>query len=362
MNEVLTVNDVSSIINSLWSPLADGSKPNIFMVLDCARDKRIEPLINNANIEQSCLYAGNLSYKLKRAAPHIVKLSENSNFTSEILTLGWGKSWGIFLLANQETSMKTVRANCRRLAKVKSVDGKSLVFRYYDPRVTRLMLPVCNQHEVDCILGDSISLLIEQEHKFGFTLFDRGDEQTPVKVKNLNFNENNQNLNKCLLSGPAKNPEHSWRDLFQLRQEHMDALQQKLNDEEFSVIKDDYIECYLKGIANNSEKNSSETEAQESADKSELSNLELTFSLGYKEVNLDTFLRLCFNKAKYFKLDSRDSILTFITMNHQYGWLFWTKKEYNWVEDILISGRPCEAKMETISKKFSRILMERMWS
>ncbi len=357
MKEAITNSDVSTIISRLWSPLANGSKPNVFMVLDGARDKRIEPLINNSNIEHSCLYAGNLTYKLKRAAPHIVKLSENSNFTSKILTLGWGKSWGIFLLANQETSMTTVRANCRRLAKVKGLNGKSLVFRYYDPRVIRLMLPACNQHEVNCILGDSISLLIEQkkenENELGFTLFERGDEQTQVVVKNLDFNKNGQSL----MSGPAKNPKHSWQDFFQIRQAHMDAMQQKLHDEEFSIIKDDYIECYLKDDIANSEKSDSEIKEQASIDNSQL-----LFSVENKNVDLNSFLRLCFNKAKEFKLDSRDSILTFINMNYQYGWLFWTTKEYQWVEDILLSGRPCEAKMETISKKFSRILMERMWS
>ena len=197
------------------------------------------------------------------------------------------------------------------------------------------MLPVCNHHETDCILGDSISLLIEQEQELGFTLFERGDEKTPVITRNFKLNTENQSL----ITGPAKNPTHSWKHDFQLRQAHMDAIQSKLHDEEFSVIKNDYIECYLSGTKDN-----------------------LSFNVASKEVNLDSFLRLCFNKAKSFELDSRDSILTFISMNHQYGWLFWTKKEYLWVEDILLSGRPCEAKMETISKNFSRILMERMWS
>lgn len=339
---MLTVREANLIIKKLWAPLADGSKPNVFMVLDGARDKRIEPLINNSNIEQSCLYAGKLTYALKRAAPYIVKLTEGSSFTAEILMQCWGNSWGIFLLANQKTSIKTVRANCRRLAKVKGLNGENLVFRYYDPRVTRLMLPVCNHHEVDCILGDSISLLIEQEQVLGFTIFERGDHTTPVITKNVQLNE----VSQSLITGPTKNPAHSWKGFFQLRQAHMDAIQTKLHDKEFSVIKDDYIECYLKDVTNHLEE----------------SNSELTFSVASKEVNLDSYLRLCFNKAKSFKLDSRDSILTFINMNQQYGWLFWTKKEYQWVEDILLSGRPCEAKMETISKKFSRILMERMWS
>jgi len=322
------------------------------MVLDCARDKRIEPLINNSKLEHSCLYAGNLSYKLKRAAPHIIKLSENSNFTSEILALGWGNSWGIFLLANKTTTMTTVRANCRRLAKVKGVSGNNLVFRYYDARVIRLMLPVCNHHEVDCILGDSISLVIEQKkeqaHKFGFTFFERGDENTPLIVKNLSCNENNQSL----LSGPSKNPEHSWRNFFQLRQAHMDAIQNKFNDEEYLAIKSDYIEYYLKNDTDNLE-----SDEQTSVDISTLS-----FMVGNKPVDVDSYLRLFFNKAKEFKLESRESVLTFINMNQQYGWLFWTEQQYKWVEDILHSGRPCEAKMEAIDKKFSRILMERMWS
>lgn len=356
MNDVLTNHDVSAIIKRLWSPLADGSKPNVFMVIDCARDKRIEPLINNANIEQSCLYAGNLTYKLKRAAPHIVKLTESSPFTAKILTLGFGKNWGIFFVAKNTTTMAKVRSNCRRLAKVKGVTGKNLVFRYYDPRVTRLMLPVCNQHELDCILGESISLLIEtgdeQEHRLGFTIYQRGDVTNPVSVKTLDINENTQSIDQDRLNGPGKNPAHSWQGFFKLRQAHMDAIQNKLNDAEFLEIKKNYIEYYLK-----SDENTLENEAQTEVNISDLS-----FEIEAKAVDINTFLRLCFNKAKGFNLKSHYSILSFIQMNQQYGWLFWKKQQYTWVEGILLSDRPCEAKIETITKKLSRILMEQMWS
>lgn len=336
MHQALNDNQINSIIGKLWSPLANGSKPNVFMILDCARDKRMEPLINKANIEKSCLYSGNLNYKLKRAAPHIVKLTEESAFTAKVLREGWGKSWGIILLTEPTIPMKTVRANCKRLAKVTNTNGKNLFFRYYDPRVLRKMLPVCNSYEIDCILGDSISLVTESEDELGLTFYQRGNEDTPLVINNLAIGDQQQ----CFINAAKKNPAHTWRNFLQLRQEHIDALQNKINDEEFSIIKDDFIECYI-------------------ADSVERS---LLFNVDNNDINLNAFLRICFDKAKEFNLDNRDSILNFINLNKTHGWKFWTKSEYKWVEDILHSNRPAEAKTEAISKEFSRILMTRMWS
>jgi hypothetical protein len=163
VNKTLTVSEVNSLINTLWAPLADGSKPNVYMVLDGARDKRIEPLINNSKVEQSCLYAGKLSYALKRAAPHIVKLNEDSSFTAEILTLSWRKSWGIFFITPSNVSMAAVRSNCRKISKVQTPTGKVLVFRYQDPRVLRKFLPLCDSQQLRQVFGNASVIAMENE-------------------------------------------------------------------------------------------------------------------------------------------------------------------------------------------------------
>ena len=163
MNEVLTVNEVSAIIHSLWSPLADGSKPNVFMVLDCARDKRIEPLINNSNLEQSCLYAGKLSYALKRAAPHIVRLTPDSSFTTDIITLGWGRNWRVFFIAAEKISIASMRNSCRKISKVEAPGGRVLVFRYQDPRVLGKFLPLCDSHQLQQVFGNASMIAMENE-------------------------------------------------------------------------------------------------------------------------------------------------------------------------------------------------------
>jgi len=347
VNIEMTDDKVAAIVQSLWHPLEDGTIPNVFMVLDCARDKRIEPLINKSNIEQSCLYSGKLAYKLKRAAPHIVKLSPTCVFTTNILALCWGKSWGVFFLTASSTKMSTVRTNCRRLGKVKGVDGKSLVFRYYDPRVLRLMLPACNRDEITSLLGESKALLIETENDFGVTIFERGNQNSPVLINNASFTEKTSSL---LTVDENENLNVPLRNFFQLRQAHMDALLQKITNEEFASIKADYIKFYMEESPTQFAIN------QQRADK------QVLFDIGGKSVDLDSFLRLCFKNAQALELTSRDSVLTFIHMNHQYGWLFWENEEHQWAADILHSNRPEEAKIEAIIKQFSRILMNRMWS
>lgn len=163
MSEALITKDINNIIANLWSPLDDGSTPNVFIVLDGARDKRIEPLVNNANLEQGCLYAGDISYTLKRAAPHIVKLTPDASFTKEILTLGWGESWGVFFITPKTVSMASRRNNCRKISKVETPEGKSLIFRYQDPRVLRKFLPICDPEQLRSIFGNASIIAMENE-------------------------------------------------------------------------------------------------------------------------------------------------------------------------------------------------------
>ena len=300
--------EIDTIINTLWQPLETGETPNVFAVLDGARDKRIEPMLNNGDLEYSCLYEGQLSYAMQRAAPHVVALDKHHAVTRKILRTGWGNSWGIFFVSRNTIPLSTIRANCRRLAKVKGLNGKNLVFRYYDPRVANYILPVCNQHEIECLFGAATSLVMEGENSLDLIVYQRGDETTPLIIKNTNTCK----LSDSLLNAPNKHPEHSWRDFFQIRQVHMDAMQKKLNNEEFSIIRQYYIECFINEAS----------DEENDAVGFPVNISEFAFNIGGKSVNLDMFLRLCFNKAKEFNLDTQASILAFIQMNHHYGWLF----------------------------------------
>ena len=91
-------NNIDAIIDKIWTSNIKEETPTVYAILDCARDRRIEPLINNSKNEHICLYSGSLSHELKRSAPHLVKLNKSDNLTKSIINLGWGNSWGIFAL------------------------------------------------------------------------------------------------------------------------------------------------------------------------------------------------------------------------------------------------------------------------
>ena len=46
---------------------------------------------------------------------------------------------------------------------VKNEGGKSIYFRYYDPRVLRVYLPTCNEGELDVIFGPVLRYVVEGE-------------------------------------------------------------------------------------------------------------------------------------------------------------------------------------------------------
>jgi hypothetical protein len=121
------------------------------MILDCARDRRIYSDLVNSHFIYSCLYSGDLSYELERAAPHLVQLELEDKATRTLIEKAWGNSWGVFLKSG--TRMERLRRHLRTFLMVRSWRGERLLFRYYDPRVLRVYLPTCTTGELQTVFG-----------------------------------------------------------------------------------------------------------------------------------------------------------------------------------------------------------------
>jgi hypothetical protein len=121
-------------------PPEDGSPaPEVYAVLDGARDSRIYRTVYNSRLEHECLFTGEIPYDLAEAAPYLVRLTREAAFTRWVLDEGWGRSFGIFAWSRADG--ETLRRHFRRLLRVKDEQGRALYFRYYDPRVLRAVLP-----------------------------------------------------------------------------------------------------------------------------------------------------------------------------------------------------------------------------
>jgi hypothetical protein len=118
------------------------------------------PWIRRRALDYTSLYRGPIAPVLDRCAPYLVHLYRREAWTHELLSLGWGQSWGIFVRTTEP--MEMLRVHFRRFLRVRDERGRRLVFRYYDPRVLRAYLPTCVENELKTVFGTVGQLCAER--------------------------------------------------------------------------------------------------------------------------------------------------------------------------------------------------------
>lgn len=58
-----------------------------------------------------------------------------------MVNAGWGHAWGIFVIAQTDVTLEVLFKHFRTLLRVNDEQKRTLVFRFYDPRVLRIYLP-----------------------------------------------------------------------------------------------------------------------------------------------------------------------------------------------------------------------------
>jgi hypothetical protein len=134
----------------------------VFAVLDGGSiPGLLEKLHAVPRLEFVCLYAGEIKPELAKVAPYLVRLEPNSEFAKWVLREGWGKHWGVFVVAPAD--FLAMRRHLRRFLIVHTTDGKPFYFRYYDPRVLRPYLPTCTAEELREFFGPIRTWIAEGE-------------------------------------------------------------------------------------------------------------------------------------------------------------------------------------------------------
>jgi len=172
---IINGQQVEQIIDQIWQnsnaqiTKSDGSNksvvPIVYAILDGSRNKKIYPLLKDSKQKFSCLYEGDLNYELTLAAPYIVRLDKDSEFTRELILHAWGNSWGVFAITYAPATLISVRRNCKKSAYVLDENKRKLLFRYYDPRVLRTYLPGCSKDEAAKFFGPVSEFVVESENK-----------------------------------------------------------------------------------------------------------------------------------------------------------------------------------------------------
>lgn len=138
---------LATLIERLW----DGTPDPVYALLDGARDPGVYAEVVRSDLPRACLFSGALGRELARAAPYLVHLAPKHPPSRRLVELAWGNGWGIFCASPR--TLEDLRRHFRRLLRVQDPTGKTLYFRYYDPRVFRVYLPTCNARELATFFG-----------------------------------------------------------------------------------------------------------------------------------------------------------------------------------------------------------------
>lgn len=139
------------VLDRLWRPGAGGGSPEVYLLLDGARDDRVLPLIRRHWIDHRCLFRGRLAPELAAAAPYLVSLGPRSTVTRALVAKGWHRSWGVFL--RSPAILQDLVRHFRQFLRVRDEAGREFFFRFYDPRVLRVYLPTCTAGELRAFFG-----------------------------------------------------------------------------------------------------------------------------------------------------------------------------------------------------------------
>ncbi len=153
-------NDEALAKRSLVSVLRGDFQP-LYAILDAARDPKILPLLRDSGESYQALYEVEEVDESEEIAPYLVRLPPDSDFLGTLSREAPGHNWGVYLTC--DLPMNQIAQHLRRRLTVRLPNGDEVLFRYYDPRILSVYLPLNDASEVREFFGPIQSYLVEGE-------------------------------------------------------------------------------------------------------------------------------------------------------------------------------------------------------
>ncbi len=143
---------------------AEAQRGQLFALVDAARSKRALVLLRESVDVYDSLYQGLKGETMADYAPYLVQIRGGSRLLPRLVEEGWGDAWGVYLTS--KAPLRELRAHFRRLLFVQNEElGELVYFRFYDPRVLRVFLPVATRRQEDELFGPVERFLCEDEDR-----------------------------------------------------------------------------------------------------------------------------------------------------------------------------------------------------
>jgi hypothetical protein len=103
-----------------------------FALVDAAQDPSLYPLVTQS-AEWQCLIAGKQAPVLEAVLPYLVRLHAGDRLTERWRSEGVGRNWG--LQFRSALPIDRLRLHFKKFLTARLPDGRTVLFRFYDPRV-----------------------------------------------------------------------------------------------------------------------------------------------------------------------------------------------------------------------------------
>ena len=130
-------------------------------VVDAARIEGLPARLDGIRAGARCLYQGKSEEELADVAPWILTTEPGSDASRLVFGELWGQSAAVHMVTG--ASLTDLRSHLRHFLMVVSEDGKTLYFRFYDPRVLRVFLPTCSPEQLAEFFGPIEAFYLEDE-------------------------------------------------------------------------------------------------------------------------------------------------------------------------------------------------------
>lgn len=128
---------------------------HVYAILDASRDSRIPAFVDASGEPYSALdLAG-------RVPAYVVSLPRHARLLDVLVKDGWNRGWGFYCTTS--ASLEEVCLHWRSYLFLRTVDGKTITFRFWDPRVLRALAPVMGAGEATEFFGPLSRLIVESD-------------------------------------------------------------------------------------------------------------------------------------------------------------------------------------------------------
>jgi len=164
----------NTIVSEFLLKQAESEGLKLYGIVDSARNEEVFRYLILGNVKYKSLFEGTMDIQSFVVSGFLVECKKDSLLFQWLATEAWGDSSCIFFTS--KSSFEDLFHHFQQFNRVRLEDDKVVLFRYYDPRVLRKLLPDYNEFELDTFFGDVQSFFAEGEDPSVVDVFQKGDK------------------------------------------------------------------------------------------------------------------------------------------------------------------------------------------